>query len=111
MRSLELDLVTLDQRVGEELLAHPLDLGARRDCVVGLDLQVDYASDAGLGDGEAELPQRALDGLALRIENPGLGANEDRRFHRSTASGSSTEPAKGAPVTPPKAPTVGSRRP
>ena len=42
-RRLQLDLVALDQRVGEELLAHALDLGARLGGVVRLELEVDDA--------------------------------------------------------------------
>ena len=34
-RGVQLDLVALDQRVREQLLAHPLDLGARLGLVVG----------------------------------------------------------------------------
>ena len=45
--ALDLDLVALDQRVGEELLAHPLDLGPRRRRVGRLDLEIDDATDAG----------------------------------------------------------------
>ena len=39
------------------------------------------------GDREVELAQRAADRLALRVEDPGLGANEDGRLHPSTTRG------------------------
>jgi len=46
------------------------------------------AADASVVDRKAELPQRALHGLALRVEDPGLRPDEDRRLHPSTTSGS-----------------------
>ena len=55
---LELDVVALDQRVGEQPLAHALDTGAR---VVGarrLDFEIDDASNARVADQEPELAQR-----------------------------------------------------
>ena len=67
-------------------LALELGPGGRR--VLVLQLEVDHAADASLVDGEAELAQRALHGLALGVEDPGLGPNEDRRLHASTTSGS-----------------------
>src|SRR5262245_54333798 len=57
----QLDLIALDQRVREKLLAHPLDLRARLGGVVGLELEVDHAPHAHSVDGEAEMTQRALD--------------------------------------------------
>jgi hypothetical protein len=74
--------------VGAQLLARPLQLGAGGLGVAVVELEVDHPPDAGLVDGEAELAQRALNGLALWIEDPGLGADEDRRLHPSTTSGS-----------------------
>ena len=52
----ELDLVALDERVGEELLAHPLELLTSRGRIVAVDLDVDEPTDPCLGDGEPEPP-------------------------------------------------------
>ena len=95
---LQLDLVALDQRVGEQLLAHALDLGARLGGVVRLDLEVDDASDAHLVHGEAEVAQRALDRLTLRVEDPRLGPDEHGRLHPSTTSGRATYSSNAIPV-------------
>jgi len=53
-------------------------------------LEVDDASDACARDAETELPKRALDGLALRVEDALLGPDEDSRLHVSTTSGSAS---------------------
>ena len=63
---------------------------ARGRGVRRLELEVDDPPDAGLADGEPELAQRALDRLALRVEDPCLRTDEHRRLHRSTTSGSAT---------------------
>jgi hypothetical protein len=84
----ELDLVALDQRVGEQLLAHPLDFGPGPCRVVRLDFEIDDPADTSLADREAELAQRGLDRLSLRIEDAVLRPNEDCGLHRSTTSGS-----------------------
>ena len=55
-----------------------------------LDVEVDHASDASLADREAELAQRALDRLSLRVEDPCLRPDEDGGPHRRTTSGSAT---------------------
>ena len=52
------------------------------------ELDVDDAAHPNPTHLEAELSQRPLDGLALWVENPVLGSNEDGRSH-STTSGSS----------------------
>src|SRR5207247_1713525 len=83
----QLDLVALDQRVREELLAHPLELGLRLGGVVRLELQLDEAADPRLADRESEVPKRALYSLTLRIEDARLGADEHGSSHRSTISG------------------------
>src|SRR5262249_3977245 len=83
----QLDLVALDQRVRKELLAHPLELGAGVALIGSGDLALDDATDAGAGHREAEVLERALDGLALRIEDAVLRANENRGFHPRTTSG------------------------
>ena len=84
----ERDLVALDQRVREELLAHALELRPRLVAVVGRELDVDEPADAGVGDLEAEVAERALDRLALRIEDPRLRPDEHGRPHPSTTFGS-----------------------
>src|SRR5439155_18386311 len=84
------DLVALDQRVRQELLAHALELGTGGVRIRGVDLQIDEPADARLGDREAEVLERALDGFALRIEDPGLRPDQDGRLHRRTTSGSAT---------------------
>src|SRR5215211_8341900 len=84
----ELDFVALDERVGEQALAHPLELGP---CIVGagrVDVEIDQAPHAGLVDGESEVAERAADRLSLGIENAGLRPDEDGRLHRSTTLGS-----------------------
>ena len=53
-----------------------------------IDLEIDHATDARLRDLEPEVAQRALDRLALRVEDAGLRPDEDGRPHRSTTSGS-----------------------
>jgi hypothetical protein len=83
----ELDLVALDQRVREQLGAHPLDLGPGLLWIAGLDLEIDEPPDPRVVDGEPEVPQRRLDRLALWVEDAGLGPDEDCRLQRRTARG------------------------
>src|SRR3954471_18499529 len=85
-----LDLEGLHQRVREQLLAHLLDLRARRRLVGRVDLEVDQLADTCPRDAEAEMLERALDRLALRVEDAVLRPDEDGRLHASTAFGSST---------------------
>src|SRR5581483_10032739 len=85
---LHLDLERLDQRVREQLLAHARHLVVRVPLVARLELEVDDAPDAGLADGEAEVPERAPHRLALGVEDARLRANGDDGPHRSTSSGS-----------------------
>jgi hypothetical protein len=85
---LQFDLIALDQRVREQLLAHPLELGKRLRLVIGGDVDVDQAPDAGVADLEAEMAKRALDGLPLWVEDPRLRPNEDGRPPRCTTLGS-----------------------
>src|SRR6185503_8819204 len=64
-RSKGLDLVVLDQGIGEELLAELAEL------VQVIGLQLDHPPDVDVPDAlEAEGRQRPLDRLALRIEDP-----------------------------------------
>jgi hypothetical protein len=86
--SRQLDLVTLDQRVREELLAHPFDLGLGRDGVLRLDFEFDDPPDPRFADREAELTERGFDRLALGIQDPLLRGDQYPRFHRNTTSGS-----------------------
>ena len=53
----------------------------------GLDLEVDHPPDPRAVDAEAEMLQRVLHGLALRIEDSRLGPDEDGRLHCSTVVG------------------------
>jgi hypothetical protein len=65
-------LEVLDQRVGEQLLA---ELGQPLRPV---GLQLDHAADPDVLDPiEAERRQRPLDRLALRVEDPLLGPDQD----------------------------------
>ena len=71
-----LDLVVLDQRVGEQALAH-----LRQPRRV-LDVQLHEPADVDAADpAEAQRRQRALDGLALGIEDPGLRPDQDACPH------------------------------
>ena len=63
-----------------------------------LDVDVDDAADARVRDREAELAQRLLDGLPLRIEDAFLRSHENGRPHRSTTSGSATYSSNEMPV-------------
>ncbi len=78
----QLDLVVLDQRVREQLLAHRLQL--RRV----LHVELDQAADVHVRHArEAERRQRALDGLALRVEDARLRADQHAGAHQSPAGG------------------------
>src|ERR1700712_2373191 len=86
------DLVILDQRVREQLLAH------RRELAGVLDVELDEAADVDVGDAlEAQRRQRPLDGHALRVEDPGLRPHEDARVHRHGATRAS-QASKDWPV-------------
>src|SRR5688572_13960628 len=69
----ELNAVILDDHIGEELLGHVPELGrgARRVVLADLDLEDLALADAFDGR-EAERAERALDRLALRVEDAGL---------------------------------------
>ena len=72
--SVDLDLEVLDQRVGEQLLAE------LREPLGVLRLELDHAADPHVLDAlEAERRQRPLDRLALRVEDPLLGPDQDPR--------------------------------
>src|SRR5947209_1056773 len=79
----DFDRVVFDDRVGEELLAHILDPGARRSGVGVLKLQLDQLALTHFADAvEAEPFQGIADGLALRIEHAGLQADMHAGLHR-----------------------------
>ena len=69
---MQLDLVGLDQRVREQLLA---ELG---EPLGALGLKLDHAADPDVLDAlEAERRQRPLDRLALRVEDALLRPDQD----------------------------------
>jgi len=66
----DVDPVALDHGVGQERLAHPLDLGL--DVVTGI-VELDQLADADVGDAApSQTFQRALDGLTLNVEDARL---------------------------------------
>ncbi len=74
-----LDAEILDDRVGEQLAAHRLDVRIGR--AVG-ELELDQlAGPDVLNARKAEPFERMMDGLALRVEDAGLQSDEDARFH------------------------------
>ena len=89
---------------------HPLDLAARLGRVVRLELDVDEPPDARVRDREAELAERLLDRLALRVEDALLRADEHGRLH-STTFGSSRYAENGMPVRRSNASTYRARVP
>ena len=91
------DLEALDQGIGQELGAHPLDLRACGRHIAVLDLQLDEATDARTCHCESEGRKRRLHRLALRVEDAGLRADENRELH-STTAGSSRYRSKGISV-------------
>src|SRR5689334_23044809 len=97
--AMDLDFVRLHERVREELLAHPLHLRAGLGGIGRLDLEVDDLADARVGDGEAQMLERGLDGRALGVENALLRADEDGRSHPSTTDGCSRYASNGIVVS------------
>src|SRR5262245_13846972 len=97
-RLLDLDLEALDERVGEQRLAHPTNLASGGLGVVAIELEVDDTTDAGGSHVEAELAKGMSDRLPLGIEDAALRAHSDRCFHRTT-SGSWTYSANEIPVS------------
>ena len=70
-----LDLVRLDQRVREQLARQPLDDRPGRGLVGRRDRQLDPPADPDVADPvDPEVAEAALDGPALRVEDPGLRA-------------------------------------
>src|SRR5437764_3768240 len=81
--SFQLDLIILDQRIGEELVGRLLKRGARRFAVAPFELDVE---DFPLADARyarnAQRFERALNRLPLRVENPGFESDGDAGLHR-----------------------------
>src|SRR5258705_3728895 len=77
-----LDAIILDHRVGEQLLGRLLEGGFGAALVRTHDLDVEHLALAHAGDAaDAKRFERALDRLALRIEDAGLEGDGDARFH------------------------------
>src|SRR5260221_5835144 len=74
--AMDLDLVRLHQRIREQLLAHLLDLRTRFGWIGRIDLEIDHLADSRGADREAEMLEGRFDGIALRIENALLRADE-----------------------------------
>src|SRR3569832_97272 len=90
--SLQLDLVFLDHGVGEQLLAHRLQLIARLRLVGSGEFDVDHLALPHFADAaEAQPVQRMPDGLALRVQHTVLQRHEYARFHL-TSCGPFTSP-------------------
>ena len=72
----QLDLVVLDERVGEQALAH------RSSWRGVLDVELDQPADVDVRDlGEPERGQRPLDGRSLRVEDAGLRTDQYAGSH------------------------------
>jgi hypothetical protein len=72
-----LDLVVLDQGVGEQLLAELVEP------LRALGLELDHPPDVDLPDPlESERRQRPLDRLALGVEDPLLGPDQDASLQK-----------------------------
>src|SRR5580692_12679918 len=81
-KSNHVDAIILDHRVGEELLASRFERRFRPRRIAARELDVeDLALTHACDPFYAERTQRALDRLALRIENPVLQSDGDARFH------------------------------
>ncbi len=80
----DLDAVVLDHGVCEQLLRRVPEPGLGTGAVAVGDLDVEHLALAHAGDaGDAERFERALDRLALRIENAGLECDCDAGLHRA----------------------------
>ena len=85
------DLVVLDQRVGQQPLAH---LGQPRGSSTSS--STSRPTCTLLTPAEAERRQRALDRLALRVEDPGLRPDQHARPHGAVRS---SQAANGSPAS------------
>src|SRR6185312_1957042 len=91
--ALEIDLVALDHRVGEELLTHRLDGGAGAVGIALGEIEVDHLALAHLIDAaESQGAQRMRDGLALGIEHALLQHDMNARLHRARPIARSADP-------------------
>src|SRR5258705_1579580 len=80
----EVDRVILDHGIGQELLAHGVEIGLGLAAVGFLELDLDIFALADILDaGKAHDPQRMLDGASLRVENAGFEGDMDARLHGS----------------------------
>src|SRR5690606_38048966 len=80
--AVQLDGIVLDHRVGEQLLAHGLDRGARLFGIALRQLELDDLALAHVvHSGEAEGGERVLDRLALGVENTALQGDVNACFH------------------------------
>src|SRR5215467_3945182 len=81
---LQLDLVFLDDGVGEKLLAHLFQLRAGSAFALLGELDVDHLALADLAHRrKAEIVERMPDGLPLQIEHARLQGDEDSSLHRT----------------------------
>src|SRR5271169_3719226 len=76
------DAVVLDDGIGEELFGGGLQCRFGAGAVRTFDLDIKDLALADTGDRvNAKRPQRAFDGLALRVENSGFQRHGDAGFH------------------------------
>src|SRR5262245_9599865 len=94
---IDLEMIVLDDGVGEELVAHRLQRRFSAGFVALGKLDVE---DLALADaahaGEAERGERALDRLALRIEDARFEGDGDARLHQGGATGPAPVPCPSA---------------
>ena len=77
-----LDPVILDHRIGEQLVGRLLEQLFSAGLVAAIELDVEHLALPDAGDAlNPERAQRALDGLALRVEDAGLQRDGDAGFH------------------------------
>src|SRR5258707_14991115 len=106
-----LDAIMLDRRAGEQLLGRVLEGGFGAALVRARDLDVEHLALAHAGDAaDAERFERALDRLALRIEDAGLEGDGDARFHGCLTGSVFNGPRPIAPASGRSPPRVRSHR-
>src|ERR1700750_2396263 len=107
----DLDAVILDHRVGEQLLGRRLEGRLGFGLVGAGELDVEHLALAHTGDAaDAERFERALDRLALRIEDAGLEGDGDARFHGCLSGPVLNQLRPNAPASARSPPPVRSRR-
>src|SRR6185312_9285462 len=78
----DLDAVAFDHGVGEELLAHLLQLGTGLAFAGGAQFELDHLALANFADAlEAERAEGVADRIALRVEHALFGHDENSCFH------------------------------